>query len=90
MRLLTVLENVALDLPDGVVGRARVGLKFLSATLVRDPRPHLVFCFLFMGEKVPLKAVASTSHFRPISFFFFQLRYHVHTAKCTNLKCTIQ
>lgn len=32
------------------------------------------FGFLFVclwGKKVPIKAVASTSHFRPISFFFF-------------------
>ena len=56
MRLLTVLENVALDLPDGVVGRARVGLKFLSATLVRDPRPHLVFCLFVYGGKSPPKS----------------------------------
>lgn len=50
--MLTVLESVALDLPDGVAGRARIGLKFLSAALVRDLRPHLfLFVCLFMGGK---------------------------------------
>lgn len=54
-RLLTVLESVALDLPDGVAGRARIGLKFLSAALVRDLRPHLFLfvCLFVHGVKKP-------------------------------------